>query len=116
MIIALASQFLTYLLWGQPGEGPNRGLLRDYEIFVYLWITFVSSSSSNVYHVESLPGREQDIRQFSEEPPVDDEEGQQGRVEEVEAQEDGAVPQEAVRDAHAVTWVASSQCKFCAMV
>ena len=70
---------------------------------------------SNVYHVESLPGREQNIRQLSEEPPVDDEERQQGRVEEVEAQQDGAVPQEAVGDANTVTWVASSQWKFCAM-
>ena len=69
-------------------------------------------ASSFIYHVESLPGREQDIRQFSEEPPVDEEERQQGRVEEVEAQQDGAVPQEAVGDAHTVTWVESSQCKY----
>ena len=29
----------------QPGEGPSRGLLCDFEIFVNLWIAFVSSSN-----------------------------------------------------------------------
>ena len=30
----------------QPGEGPSRGLLRDYEIFGNIRITFVSSCSN----------------------------------------------------------------------
>jgi hypothetical protein len=53
-------------------------------------IIFVLFGRAN--RVESLPGLEEPVSEAPVGGPADQEEGQQGRVQEVEAQQDGAVP------------------------
>ena len=55
-----------------------------------------------IYRVERLPGREEAVCYSSEELPVDKYQRQKWGVEEVESQEDGAVPEKQVGDSDTV--------------